>query len=89
MSNHKNHYNFLSVLFPNQFSTIPSIIIWTLVFLVDVGLVFLVTWLLEIGIFADPDSIRFISSRLMLILYLLAAFGLFCLESFLYNLIKR
>ena len=87
-----NEYNpgkFLREIFPNQTKTPLQTIIWALVFLVDVGLVFLVTWLLEIGIFADPDSIRYISSKLMVILYLLPAFGLFCLESFLYNLIKH
>ncbi len=83
-----HHYNpgkFLRELFPNQTRTPLQIILWTLVFLVDIALVFFVTWLLKIGVFSDPESIRYISSKLMLCLYLLAASVLFLLESWLYN----
>ena len=70
---------FLKEMFPKQFDTIPHIIIWTIVFLLDVAAVFGIAWLIglpfPVGTFA----------RIGLILYLVAAFALFCLESIVYN----
>lgn len=80
-SNKKNF--FLQEMFPNQFNTIPDIIIWTLVFLLDVVLVFWVAHLLG---FQLPIGA---ASKLAFILYMVIAFILFCIESWLYNLIKH
>lgn len=80
--NHK-YSNFLGEMFPNQFRTIPSIIIWTLVFIFDVIVVFWVAHMLEFPILDAAGS------KLTLILYLGISFALFCVESFLYNLIKQ
>lgn len=77
--NRKNF--FLKEMFPNQFNTIPRIIIWTLIFIADIVLVLWIASLLGFSIAAAA------SSRILLIVYLVIAFGLFCLESFLYNLI--
>lgn len=78
-------YNFLAELFPKQFKTVPSIIIWTLVFLADVAIVFAVGYLLGIPLPLGGGA----AGKLGLMLYLLAAGGLFCLESFVYNRITQ
>lgn len=82
MADYHKRFNFLGEMFPNQFRTIPSIIIWTLVFIVDVVMVFWVAHLLGFPIL---EAVR----ESILIIYLIIAFALFCLESFLYNLIKH
>lgn len=84
MSDYHKRFNFLGEWFPNQFRTIPSIIIWTIVFLVDVAIVFAVAHLLGI-----PLPIGGTWGKIGFPLYMIIAFGLFCLESFLYNLIKH
>lgn len=83
MSDYHKRFNFLGELFPNQFRSIPSIIIWTLVFIVDVVLVFWVAHLLG---FSLPIGR---TGQLAFIIYMVIAFALFCVESFLYNLIKH
>ena len=76
---HKKNF-FLKEMFPKQFDTIPHIIIWTIVFLADVALVFVAAWLVGIPLpFGDTWG------KIGLILYLVVAFALFCLESFVYN----
>ena len=66
---------FLNEMFPGQFDTIPHIIIWTFVFLLDVVAVFGVAHLLGLPL----------PGRVGVMLYLVAAFVLFCLESWVYN----
>ena len=83
MQEPSNHYNFLAEMFPNQFRTIPSIIIWTLVYILDVALVFWVAYLLDFPLLSAATR------NLMVIIYMAIAFALFCLESFIYNLIKH
>ena len=75
-------YKFLSEMFPNQFRTIPGIILWTLVFLADVALVFWIAHLMGIPILTATN-------KAVLMIYLAIAFALFCLESWLYNLIRH
>lgn len=84
MSDYHKRFNFLGELFPNQFRSVPSIIIWTLVYIVDVVIVFAVAHLLEI-----PLPIGAQWGKIGLILYLLIAFALFCLESFVYSKIRQ
>lgn len=79
MYDYKKNF-FLKEMFPKQFDTIPHIIIWTIVFLVDVAIVFVAAWLLGI-----PLPIGGNWGKIGLILYLVIAFGLFCLESTIYN----
>ena len=75
---HKKNF-FLNEMFPGQFDTIPHIIIWTVVFLLDVASVFGVAHL-----FGLP-----LPGKVGLMLYLVIAFLLFCLESWVYNKIKQ
>ena len=75
---HKKNF-FLKEMFPRQFDTIPHIIFWTVVFLLDVAAVFGVAHLLGLPL---PGKVG-------LMLYLVAAFALFCLESWVYNKIAQ
>ena len=75
MSYHYKKNLFLKEMFPGQFDTIPHIIIWTIVFLLDVAAVFGVAHLLGLPL---PGKVG-------LMLYLVAAFALFCLESWVYH----
>ena len=75
---HKKNF-FLNEMFPGQFDTIPHIIIWTIVFLIDVAAVFGVAHLIGLPL----------PGRVGLMLYLVAAFALFCLESWVYNKVKQ
>lgn len=82
MEEPKSPYYILTLLFPKQFRSIPSTIIWTIVFLLDAAVVFWAAHLLgfqilNTGSWATPA------------VCLLIAFGLFCLESFLYNRITQ
>ena len=79
MYDHKKYF-FLKEMFPKQFDTIPHIIIWTIVFLVDIAAVFGIAYLIGI-----PLPIGGNWGKIGLILYLVVAFALFCLESFVYN----
>lgn len=83
MSNPQKPHNPLGEMFPTQFKTIPSIIIWTLVYILDVAVVFWVAYLLDFPLLSAATR------NLMVIIYMVIAFALFCLESFLYNLIKH
>lgn len=83
MPDDNKRFRFLTELFPNQFRSVPSSIIWTLVFIADVAIVFAVAHLLGIDI---------ISTALRnngLFIYLIVAFLLFSLESFVYNRIRQ
>jgi len=75
---HKKNF-FLKEMFPRQFDTIPHIIIWTIVFIIDTAAVFGVAHLIGLPL---PGKVG-------LMLYLVAAFALFCLESWVYNKIKQ
>ena len=75
---HKKNF-FLNEMFPGQFDTIPHIIIWTIVFLLDVAAVFGVAHLLGLPL---PGKVG-------LMLYLVVAFLIFCLESWVYHKIKQ
>ena len=79
MYHYKKNF-FLKEMFPRQFDTIPHIIVWTIVFLVDVAAVFGAAHLLGI-----PLPIGGNWGKIGLILYLVVAFGLFLLESIVYN----
>ena len=82
MAEHHSRFRLLSQMFPYQTRSIPTIIIWTLIFIADVALVFWAAHLLGFSI------LNAVNNKGLLILYLLLAFALFCIESFLYNLIK-
>ena len=80
--NSKKNY-FLKELFPAQFDTIPHIIIWTIVFLLDVAAIFGGAYFLGFPLLTG------IWYKVGFILYMVAAFGLFCLESWIYTKIKQ
>lgn len=84
MSDYHKRFNFLREMFPNQFRSTPSIIIWTMVFIADVVIVFAAAHLLGI-----PLPIGGAWGKIGLILYLVAAFVLFCLESWVYNKVRQ
>ena len=75
---HKKNF-FLKEMFPKQFDTVPHIILWTIVFLLDVVAVFAVAHLLGLSL---PGKVG-------VMLYLVAAFALFCLESWVFTKIKQ
>ena len=74
---------FLKEMFPGQFDTVPRIIFWAIIFIADIGLVFGGAYLLGIPLPVGTWA------KAGLILYLVAAFALFCLESWVYNKIKQ
>ena len=76
---------FLKEMFPKQFDTIPHIIIWTVVFLVDIAIVFGIAHLLSIPLPIGGT----VWGKIGLTLYLIIAFALFCLESWVYTRIKQ
>ena len=80
--NSKKNY-FLKELFPKQFDTIPHIIIWTIVFLLDVAAVFGSAYFLGFPLLTG------IWYKVGFILYMVAAFGLFTLESWIYCKLKK
>ena len=83
MPDDNRRFRLLGELFPNQFRSVSSIIIWTLVFLADVAIVFTVAYLLGIDIMTT--ALR----KNGLLIYLILAFLLFSLESFVFNKIKQ
>lgn len=82
---HYKKNTFLKEMFPRQFDTIPHIIIWALVFILDIAAVFLIAHLIGIPLPVGGN----LWGRIGVIVYLCVAFGFFCLESFLYNLIRH
>ena len=82
MYNNKKNF-FLKEMFPKQFDTVPHIIIWTLVFLADVAVVFGGAYLLGLPLPVGAWA------KLGFILYMVAAFALFFLESWVYTKIKQ
>ena len=74
---------FLKEMFPQQFDTVPHIIIWTLVFLADVAIVFVGAYFLGFPLLTG------IWHKVGFILYMVAAFALFCLESWIYTKLKK
>ena len=74
---------FLKEMFPQQFDTVPHIIIWTLVFLADVAIVFVGAYFLGFPLLTG------IWYKVGFILYMVAAFALFCLESWIYTKLKK
>ena len=83
MSYHYKKNLFLKEMFPKQFDTVPHIIIWTIVFLLDVAAVFGMAYLLDIPLQTGTWY------KAVFILYMVIAFALFCLESWVYNKIKQ
>ena len=84
MYQHKKNL-FLKELFPRQFNSPVSIIIWTIIFLIDVAIVFGLAALLGIPLPIGGT----VWGKIGLTVYLIIAFALFCLESFVYNKIRQ
>ena len=84
MYQHKKNL-FLKELFPRQFNSPVSIIIWTIIFLIDVAIVFGIAALLGIPLPVGGTA----WGKIGLTVYLIIAFALFCLESFVYNKIRQ
>ena len=79
-ANKKNF--FLREMFPRQFDTVPHTVIWALVFILDVVAVFYAAHLMGFLILSAAN-------KAVLMIYLIVAFGLFCLESYIYNIIRQ
>ena len=77
----------LRQMFPNQTKTPLQIILWALVYIVDVVLVFVAADALGIDIFTLSVNYQLMSVIVML--YLVVALGLFSIKVFLYNKIFR
>ena len=84
MYHHKKNL-FLKELFPRQFNSPVSIIIWTILFLVDVAIVFGLAALLGIPLPIGGT----VWGKIGLTVYLTLSFALFCLESFVFNKIRQ
>ena len=84
MYQHKKNL-FLKELFPRQFNSPVSIIIWTIIFLIDVAIVFGLAALLGIPLPIGGT----VWGKIGLTVYLIVALSLFCLESFVYNKIRQ
>ena len=84
MYHHKKNL-FLKELFPRQFNSPVSIIIWTIIFLIDVAIVFGLAALLGIPLPIGGT----VWGKIGLPVYLTLSFTLFCLESFVYNKIRQ
>ena len=84
MYQHKKNL-FLKELFPRQFNSPVSIIIWTIIFLIDVAIVFGIAALLGIPLPIGGT----VWGKIGLTVYLIVALALFCLESFVYNKIRQ
>ena len=84
MYQHKQNL-FLKELFPRQFNSPVSIIIWTIIFLIDVAIVFGLAALLGIPLPIGGT----VWGKIGLTVYLIVALALFCLESFVYNKIRQ
>lgn len=84
MYHHKKNL-FLKEMFPGQFNSPVSIIIWTIIFLIDVAIVFGLAALLGIPLPVGGTA----WGKIGLTVYLIIAFALFCLESFVYNKIRQ
>ena len=84
MYHHKKNL-FLKEMFPGQFNSPVSIIIWTIIFLIDVAIVFGIAALLGIPLPVGGTA----WGKIGLTVYLTLSFALFCLESFVYNKIRQ
>ena len=84
MYHHKKNL-FLKELFPRQFNSPVSIIIWTILFHVDVAIVFALAHLLGIPLPVGGN----LWGKIGVTVYLIVALALFCLESFVYNKIRQ
>ena len=84
MYRHKKNL-FLKEMFPGQFDTPLSTIIWTVIYLVDVAIVFGIAALLGIPLPIGGT----VWGKIGLTVYLIVALALFCLESFVYNKIRQ
>jgi len=71
--------------FPEQTKSIPSIILWTIIYILDVVLVFWLANTLGISIFGIPYRLQTVVAGL----YLIIALGLFWLETAIYNRILK
>ena len=81
MNPHYNPGKFLREWFPEQTKTIPRIILWTIVFLTDVGLVFWAALALGLPL----TGLGYQLQKLVVPLLLVAALALFALEVWIYN----
>ena len=80
-NNHHDMGKSIREMFPEQTKSIPRILSWTFIFLADVALVF---WVMgKLGV--DIVSMQYQFRKTLLMLYLLAAFLIFLLETFVYN----
>ena len=85
MNPHYNPGKFLREWFPEQTKTIPRIILWTLVFLLDAGLVIWAAVALDLIGLASAWR----AQSLVVGLIVAVALGLFSLEVWVYNRILR
>ena len=78
---HPHTGKWLRELFPEQTKNIPSIIVWTLVYILDVALIFWLAYLLGIELLQLPYRLQTVVTGI----YMIIALGLFWLETIVYN----
>ena len=82
---YRNPGKWIRELFPNQTKNIPTILLWTVVFFLDILLVFCLTNLLGITLLGMPYK----KMVFFALLYCIAAFALFYAEAKLWDKIKK
>ena len=82
---HPHTGKWLREWFPEQTKSIPRIILWTIVYILDVILVFFLAGMLGFSIVGIPYQIQTVIAGL----YLIVALVLFWMEASLYNRILR
>ena len=82
---YRNPGKWIRELFPNQTKNVPTILLWSVVFVLDLVLVFSFTSLMGISLL----GIAYKKMAFLVLLYCLAAFALFFAEAKLWDAIRH
>ena len=82
---YRNPGKWIRELFPNQTKNIPTILLWTVIFFLDILLVFCLTNLFGITLLGMPYK----KMVFFVLLYCIVAFALFYAEAKLWDKIKN
>ena len=82
---YRNPGKWIRELFPNQTKNIPAILLWSVIFILDIVLVFYLTNLMGITLLGMPYK----KMVFFVLLYCLSAFALFYAEAKLFDFIKK
>ena len=82
---YRNPGKWIRELFPNQTKNIPTILLWSVIFILDIVLVFYLANLLGIALLGMPYK----KMAFFVLLYCLVAFALFFTEAKLWDAIVK